>query len=649
MLYHSYKEKLEQRMRTLDKIWKFRFLILAALVLLIALIVTLCSVAGNIYAQSCPSAVEYGTPLDFRAKAVLGKVTPEYRAKGAAEWTSEQPVRVGEYEVRAVSNGATGKKYGTVFSYSVLPREAQIGLADTFFYGEDPAVTASLAYADVIADAEYDYRGKADQTFEVTVRVNRIVNEAGEDVTDCYTLSALTSEAERLARPVVLKAESAQKVYDGTPLSAPACSTEEGSLAAGDSMECVWPSQTDVGKTDNTPALVIRNEAGEDVTDLYAVEWLPSSLEVLPREIVLHAASAEKVYDGTPLTAEGVRSDENTPFVSGHIAQIAVCASITRAGSIPNLPTYVVFDETGRDVTANYSFRSGSGTLTVTPRPITVQTASRTWIYDGNGHSAAGIGDYAVSAQSPYGLVEGQTLAPTNASVIRNTLYSVTDSVTEVRYAENALLFTVTAEDGSDVTDCYAFSYEYGRLRIKTEIIVTFYPVSKYYDGTTLALTEEDYAVVKPPDVAVECSFPALTDAGTIDTDQLDSACVSATDPVTGQDVMADNRLRYESFGKPVLEILPRPIEVSSISVSAEWNGSPLYGNSVSGAFWISLGSLVVGQTIEVELTGVLQPTQFYSVQNTIASVTIRDRNGEDVTANYDISTKSGWLQWRQD
>lgn len=646
MLYRSYKEKLEHRVRVLDKLWKFRFLLLAALVLLAALIVTLCAVAGNLYDQFCPASVEYGSPVGFRARAVFGSATAEYREKGTGEWSREQPTRVGEYEVRAVSEGVSGEKYGDVFTFSVLPRALDIQAAETFLYGEDPAVAASLAYADSLGDMAFSYRPLTGRTYEVEVQVRSVVNGAGEDVTDCYSIPLFTAEAEQLARPITLAPQSAQKVYDGTPLSAPGCELAGGTLAEGDRMEFAWGEITNAGTMDNLPSLTVYNAAGEDVTKWYAVEWRDATLTVLPREIVIHADSAQKMYDGAPLTAPSFQAEGE--LIAGHRLRVVADASLTLAGSVANLPELAVYDGEGRDVTANYSFRSGSGSLTVTPRPVTIRTASHTWVYQhGAGFMASAPGDYGVSEHSPYGLAEGDTLSPTPASVRENTLYDITDSETEVRYVDNALVFSVTSADGGNVTNCYDFSYEYGKLRVKTEIIVTFCGVELYYDGQPHSLTEEDYSVVRPPDVEVSCTFPARTDAGELWAEDFGEECVSATDPVTGRDVMSENLLRYEDGGMCVLRILPRPIGVTSISVSAEWNGEPLYGDAWNPAYWISFGSLAQGQYLEADVTGVLYPMQGTPAENVISRIVIYDLEGNDVTGNYNITVTTGWLQWR--
>ena len=648
MLYQAYQKKLEKATRVLNFFWRFRYLVLGILLLIIALIVTLFSIAGNIYGEICPSSVEYGTALSFEAKAIFGKTVAEYRPKGETEWTREEPRLVGEYEVRAVCERTFKNKYGKVFTYTIEPRVAQIEFIDrTFVYGSNPEVSVSLAYADAAEGVEFTFARMDENKFAVTAQATSIVNQAGESVTACYKLLPYTETLSCEQQALSIAAESASKIYDGTPLCATSYTITSGTLIGEDRMELVWGSQTDVGSTENRPELAIYNASGEDVTDLYAIEWEPATLEVLPRELLIQAESAQKVYDGTPLTMPSGALDPATPLVPGHRMQILSFPSLTDVGTCENLPQIKIVDETERDVTSNYRLASKTGQLTIVPRPVTVWTASCTWIYDGGAHNAVDAASYGVSEHSAYELVAGQILQPTAASVVENTLTEITDSETEVIYRENALLFDVWDESGTKVTKNYAFTYEYGKLRIKTEIIVSLYSLSKYYDGLPIAFSSEDYTIVKPPDVEVACVLPTLTEVGSLWADALGADNISVRDAVTGQDVMAENRFRFEPYADlPVLEIRPREIEVSSISVVSENRTEAIYGSLIPNNAWISFGSLAEGERIEIVVVGVLLPQDNVAVENTIQSVTIYDQNDRDVSANYQISLCPGYLEW---
>ena len=82
MLYQNYKEKLSGCMKFLEKVWRFRLLVLIGIVLLLAFLFTMLGITGTVYAESCPSATEYGTPIAFQAKALFGKTETQYRRAG---------------------------------------------------------------------------------------------------------------------------------------------------------------------------------------------------------------------------------------------------------------------------------------------------------------------------------------------------------------------------------------------------------------------------------------------------------------------------------------------------------------------------------------------------------------------------------------
>ena len=51
--------------------------------------------------------------------------------------------------------------------------------------------------------------------------------------------------------------------------------------------------------------LVIRNAAGENVTDQLNINQVPGKIIVNPAELTISTPSSSKVYNGKPLTAEG--------------------------------------------------------------------------------------------------------------------------------------------------------------------------------------------------------------------------------------------------------------------------------------------------------------------------------------------------------
>lgn len=103
---------------------------------------------------------------------------------------------------------------------------------------------------------------------------------------------------------MLIVARSASKVYDGEPLER-GTATVRG-LPADFTLEyTVEGSQTDAGSSPNrVTGYVIRNTWGEEVTDHFpAVETADGTLTVMPAPLTVGTGSAEKVYDGTELTA----------------------------------------------------------------------------------------------------------------------------------------------------------------------------------------------------------------------------------------------------------------------------------------------------------------------------------------------------------
>ena len=121
-------------------------------------------------------------------------------------------------------------------------------------------------------------------------------------------------------------------------------------------------------------------------------------------KIVIATSSAEKVYDGTDLTCQEWSIVEGA-LKEGHEATVTATASIKEAGECANVFTVTITDHVGADVTEDYDIEKQTGTLTVTPLPIVVTTASAEKVYDGTAltHDA-----WELSSQTP--LLEGHSI-----------------------------------------------------------------------------------------------------------------------------------------------------------------------------------------------------------------------------------------------
>ncbi len=98
---------------------------------------------------------------------------------------------------------------------------------------------------------------------------------------------------------------------------------------------------------------------------------------ILPRPIEITAGSAQKGYDGYPLTLAPTdytvtSSVVDPPVVSGHsVTGVVLTGSQTEEGSSPSTASSaVILDENNRDVTSNYAIQYSNGLLTVSEKQI---------------------------------------------------------------------------------------------------------------------------------------------------------------------------------------------------------------------------------------------------------------------------------------
>lgn len=282
--------------------------------------------------------------------------------------------------------------------------------------------------------------------------------ENGRDVTFNYSVSCADGVLEVLPRPIAVESLSAEKMYDGTPLTrhessfVPKEDLSEA-LVAGHTAAVVYSgSQTEIGQSENRIESVRILEQGRDVTHNYAIEKVFGILTVqIPDgQLEITSCNAKKMYDGTPLTCSGVSWNSTLP--NGYVTEVHCIGSQTDVGSSYNFVEYTVTSPAGKDVTAVVRTSLTLGMLTVMPRPILIVTNSNSWAYDGRIHSDTGK---TVSETSLFPLVKDETAVTTDATYI-----------VDVGRKQNVLEIAILRADGTDVTENYTISYQYGILEI---------------------------------------------------------------------------------------------------------------------------------------------------------------------------------------
>ena len=242
--------------------------------------------------------------------------------------------------------------------------------------------------------------------------------------------------------PVTLQAPIASKTYDGTPLKAEdyGHSFVEGLDFADDFASIsVEGSQTQAGSSVSQIKEVVPKK-GKDLKN-YKLTFLPGSLTIAKRSVLLTSQSATKTYDGSALTRPAV-TITGDGFVPGELAKAEATGSITNVGSTPNAIQYTT---TGAFNPANYSIALSVGTLTVTakPEPEPRRTFNLTvnYVYQ-NGKRAA-------ASYNRGGLKNGETFDITSPviagytaseTVVSGTIYNRDIKVTVIYTADGVNL-----------------------------------------------------------------------------------------------------------------------------------------------------------------------------------------------------------------
>ena len=254
-------------------------------------------------------------------------------------------------------------------------------------------------------------------------------------------------------KPVItIRAKSAEKVYDGAPLTA---GWEQVGLEEGDELTVMIDgSITNVGSDVND--VVSYNVSGVNSNSHYNFNIVKGVLKVNPATLTISTASDSKTYDGTQLTATANISG----LVNLETATITATGSQTVVGSSNN--TYSISWGTAKP--SNYTITEDLGTLTVTPKTVSIAAAEASKLYGEADPSFTG---------SVEGLVPGDDLGV--------TYYRTNPSEKNAGVYDGVIVASYTANPN------YAVTVTPAKFTIhKRNVTLTSATDSKTYDGTAL-------------------------------------------------------------------------------------------------------------------------------------------------------------------
>ena len=386
-----------------------------------------------------------------------------------------------------------------------------------------------------------------------------IKNAEGEDKTACFTnVKKVAGTLTVNPKAVTITAGSDTKVYDGTALSKD--SYTNTTLIEGDSIASVTVtgSQTVVGTSDNVPsAAVIKNAAGDDVTESYKITYANGTLEVTKKALTITADSNEKEYDGTALTDDGWQDTAPTGLQgTDAVESVTVTGSQTEEGSSDNTASAAVVKNGEDDVTANYDITYVPGTLVVTKssKALVITSSTKSWTYDGGTHTdevyTVTYGGTAVTADET-----GKVFTlPTGDTVTITATAAGVKYVADTAEKNNTYTYVLTNDEQYS-----SKTANYGTLSItRAPLTITADSNEKEYDGT--ALTDDGWQDTAPTGLQGTDAVESVTVTGSqtnADTSENVASAATIVNSI-GTDVTANYEITYK---KGSLVVTPLQIE----------------------------------------------------------------------------------------
>ena len=412
-------------------------------------------------------------------------------------------------------------------------------------------------------------------------------------------------------RTLTITSGSDSKEYDGTPLTSSEIKVSGDGFVDGEGASYTFTgSQTNNGSSKNTFDYELNANTKAKNYEI-TKEYGDLTVTAVSTQIVITANSKTEVYSGQAVTDSGYTYTGK--LADGDKLEVEVVGSQTDRGSSDNVVKSYKVTRNGVDVTNNYTFgASQKGTLTVTPRPVTLTSGGGEKKYDGTPLTNPTV------TVGGSGFVAGE-----------GATYNVTGSQTDKGSSKN--WFTYTLTEGTKA-DNYTITQEYGELVVtkNTSVInITAKSANKTYDGQALTETRYDFTqnILAEGDVLTAVVEGSQTDAGS------SANVVKSYKVMRGETDVTD----FYTFGEienGTLTVTERKVTLTSESADKPYDGTPLTRPDVT----VSDEGFVDGEVIDIKATGTI--TDKGSVPNTITFT-----EGENFKAsNYIIVRETGTL-----
>lgn len=469
-----------------------------------------------------------------------------------------------------------------------------------------------------------------------------VVRDAsGNDVTENFTVHIANGALTIGKRSVTLTSATDSKQFDGKPLMNSGVTVGGDGWAAGEGASySVTGFQKYSGSSKNVFSYTLDSGTKAQNYDITVIE---GTLTVFDRTvkyaIELEANSYSGVYDGQSHSAEGVKTDrfvfDGVEYtVSGFETSDPVSTDVAESANIITAPTgFVVTDTDGVDVSSQFAVSTKNGSFSITPKPVTLSSQSKSWEYDGEEHSApivSGTDAFYkrddISASAPV-VVKDVTESVCNEIVVSGASGKPGLGNYEITKEEGTL--SVAAKDGVKVTiaeNSGTVTYDGAEHEVMGYSIASIEidgKASSLYGATDFAFTgEQSDATARG------------IDAGTYEMNLTDEMFENLNGNFKGVEFVVED-------GSLIIEKRPAIVSGDGWDAEQPYTGEEYFTDECS------FQNIVEGQiaTISYELKG-KAPGSYEGRFGKEGELDFRveDPEGKDVTENYVLEARPGSL-----
>ena len=405
-----------------------------------------------------------------------------------------------------------------------------------------------------------------------------------------------------------------------------------------DTLGAITYSRTnaDVNDAGEYPEVLTATVEGLNPNYTYSVvngDFAIAEAGTLVAQVTTSAEDATKVYDGQLITVDAEASEPGSTLLYTTMPDDDASWS-TEKPSLTNVGTLTIYVKA-----TNPNFTDSpvvSGTVQVTPAPLTVVTESAAKIFDGTALTAAG---------EITGFVNGETAA-----------FATTGTITQPGQVDNTYAIDWESDATTALESNYSVASEtIGKLTVYPQSIDPEDPDPEYPDPDDPDPDDPDpenpdqpfyngVKVAAPNDVTYnglsQQQAPIVTDreGNALDPNYYDVTYSEDTVNVGIVTITVSGKNGYTGSVEVTYNILKAPLTISTPSAGKVYDGTPLQNQQVSAGVWQD------NDGSQVTLTATGSITEVGSVVN---GYTVSDPEG--VLANYEIAEDLGVLTvWPQ-